>query len=81
MASDVSEAIFYSTICDMQYVLEGTFLEFGLHGFKQDAMKEAHSFNMSKLGTDGRPVLCEDGKVLKGPDFRRSDLARILQKT
>ena len=68
-------------LCDIQYVLDGTFLEFGLHGFKQDAMEEVHASNMSKLGADGRPVLRDDGKVLKGPDFRRTDLARILQRT
>ncbi|MEX0308150.1 MAG: hypothetical protein AB3N12_12270 [Ruegeria sp.] len=67
-------------LCDIQYVLDGTFLEFGLHGFKQDAMEEVHASNMSKLGADGRPVLREDGKVLKGPDFRQPDLARILKR-
>lgn len=68
-------------LCDIQYVLDGTFLEFGLHDFKLDAMGEVHSSNMSKLGAGGRPVLSEDGKVLKGPDFRRPDLAPILQRT
>ncbi|MTI03346.1 nucleoside triphosphate pyrophosphohydrolase family protein [Roseibium sp. RKSG952] len=68
-------------LCDIQYVLDGTFLEFGLHGFKQDAMDEVHASNMSKLGADGRPLLREDGKVLKGPDFRRPDLARVLRRT
>ena len=67
-------------LCDIQYVLDGTFLEFGLHGVKQDAMEEVHASNMSKLGADGRPVLREDGKVLKGPDFRQPDLARILKR-
>lgn len=68
-------------LCDIQYVLDGTFLEFGLHDQKQGAMEEVHASNMSKLGADGRPVLREDGKVQKGPDFRRPDLARILQRT
>ena len=66
-------------LCDIQYVLDGTFLEFGLHGLKQEAMEEVHASNMSKLGADGRPVLREDGKVLKGPGFRRPDLASILR--
>lgn len=67
-------------LCDIQYVLDGTFLEFGLHDLKLDAMEEVHASNMSKLGADGRPVLREDGKVLKGPDFRQPDLARILKR-
>lgn len=67
-------------LCDIQYVLDGTFLEFGLHKLKDRAMAEVHASNMSKLGADGRPVLREDGKVLKGPSFRRPDLARILSE-
>lgn len=66
-------------LCDIQYVLDGTFLEFGLHSLKHAAMAEVHASNMSKLGADGKPVLREDGKVLKGPAFHRPDLARILE--
>jgi predicted HAD superfamily Cof-like phosphohydrolase len=28
-----------------------------------------HESNMSKLGEDGKPILREDGKILKGPNF------------
>ncbi len=65
-------------LCDIQYVLDGTFLEFGLHPVKARAFAEVHASNMSKLGADGRPVLREDGKVLKGPDFRRPNLEQFL---
>lgn len=65
-------------LCDIQYVLDGTFLEFGLHPIKGDAMAEVYASNMSKLGPDGYPVLRGDGKVLKVPDFRSPDLARFL---
>ena len=75
-AGDLVEAL--DALCDIQYVLDGTFLEFGLHQLKQDAMAEVHSSNMSKLGADGRPVLRDDGKVLKGPGLRQPDLASIL---
>lgn len=78
-AGDMVEVL--DALCDIQYVLDGTFLEFGLHGVKQEAMEEVHSSNMSKLGTDGRPVLREDGKVLKGPGFRQPDLQQFLQKS
>ena len=76
-ADDLVEAL--DALCDIQYVLDGTFLEFGLHQLKQDAMAEVHSSNMSKLGANGRPVLRDDGKVLKGPGFRQPDLARLLE--
>ena len=74
-AGDMTEVL--DALCDIQYVLDGTFLEFGLHPVKSDAMAEVHASNMSKLGADGKPVLREDGKVLKGPAFRRPDLAQF----
>lgn len=75
-AGDLVETL--DALCDIQYVLDGTFLEFGLHGAKAPAMAEVHASNMSKLGADGCPVLRADGKVLKGPGFRRPDLARFV---
>ncbi|WP_163850868.1 nucleoside triphosphate pyrophosphohydrolase family protein [Pseudooceanicola aestuarii] len=66
-------------LCDIQYVLDGTFLEFGLHPVKAAGMAEVHASNMSKLGADGRPLLRADGKVLKGPNFRPPDLTRVLR--
>lgn len=77
-AGDLVEVL--DALCDIQYVLDGTFLEFGLHSHKARAMAEVHASNMSKLGKDGRPVLREDGKVLKGPDFFRPDLTTLLRQ-
>lgn len=39
---------------------------------------DVHDSNMSKLGADGRPVRREDGKVMKGPNYRPPDLSYIL---
>jgi hypothetical protein len=33
---------------------------------------------MSKLGEDGKPIFREDGKVLKGPNYFRPDIDKIL---
>lgn len=76
-AGDLVEVL--DALCDIQYVLDGTFLEFGLQDHKAPAMREVHASNMSKLGADGRPVLREDGKVLKGPNFFRPNLAGVLR--
>ena len=35
---------------------------------------------MSKLGPDGKPIYREDGKVLKGPNYFKPDIAAILEK-
>ena len=75
-AGDLVEVL--DALCDIQYVLDGTFLEFGLHELKAKAMAEVHASNMSKLAADGRPVLREDGKVLKGPHFVPPDLSRFF---
>ena len=39
---------------------------------------EVHASNMTKLGDDGKPVRREDGKVLKGPNFRLPELKPLL---
>jgi hypothetical protein len=35
--------------------------------------------NMSKLGEDGKPILREDGKILKGPGYFRPDLGKFIK--
>ncbi len=66
-------------LIDLQYVLDGAFLSFGLHGLKEQAFNEVHRSNMSKLGEDGKPIRREsDGKVLKGPNYFKPDIAQFL---
>lgn len=74
--NDMTEVL--DALCDIQFVLDGTFLEFGLHGVKDDAFQEVYRSNMSKLGEDGRPVHREDGKVMKGPNFTPPNLAQFI---
>lgn len=66
-------------LCDLQYVLDGTFLEFGLARHRARAMQEVHRANMSKLGRDGKPCKRADGKVLKGPDFVPADMLKVYR--
>ncbi len=66
-------------LIDLQYVLDGAFLSFGMQGVKQEAFDEVHRSNMSKLGADGKPIRREsDGKVMKGPNFFNPDLAQFI---
>ncbi len=37
-----------------------------------EAMRRVHNANMSKLGEDGKPIYRGDGKVLKGPNFKKA---------
>lgn len=62
---------------DLLYVVAGAALAFGIP--LQRVTEEIHRSNMSKLGLDGKPVLRDDGKVLKGPNFTLPDIKSILE--
>ena len=67
-------------LIDLQYVLDGAFLSFGLQHVKDTAFNEVHRSNMSKLGEDGKPIRREsDGKVLKGPDYFKPDIKQFVE--
>ena len=46
--------------------------------FLDEALNRVHESNMSKLGKDGKPIYREDGKVLKGPDYKPPDLSDLF---
>ena len=43
-----------------------------------EAMYRVHESNMSKLDEDGKPILREDGKVLKGPNYKPPNLEDLV---
>ena len=43
-----------------------------------EALFRVHESNMSKLGEDGHPVKREDGKVLKGPNYKPPNLEDLI---
>ena len=43
-----------------------------------EAMHRVHESNMSKLDEDGNPIYREDGKVLKGPNYKPPNLADLV---
>lgn len=65
---------------DMLYILCGTIIEHGMQHKIEEVFDQIQRSNMSKLGADGKPVLREDGKVLKGPNYYKPDIAAILQR-
>ncbi len=76
-ANDPQETL--DALIDLQYVLDGAFLSFGLHAVKELAFEEVHRSNMSKLGEDGKPIRREgDGKVMKGPNYFKPDLGQFV---
>jgi len=43
-----------------------------------EALDRVHKSNMSKLGDDGKPIYREDGKVLKGPNYKPPNLEDLI---
>ena len=77
-AGDIVEVL--DALTDLQYVLDGAYLSFGLHSVKEAAFAEVQRSNMSKLGEDGKPIRREsDGKILKGPNFFEPDLSQFVK--
>ena len=46
--------------------------------FLDEALDRVHKSNMSKLDDDGNPVYREDGKVLKGPNYKPPTLEDLF---
>ena len=65
---------------DMLYILCGTIIEHGMQDKIEEVFNEIQRSNMSKLGADGKPIYREDGKVMKGPNYFKPNIAAILDK-
>ena len=64
---------------DMLYILCGTILEHGLQHKIEEVFDEIQRSNMSKLGSYGKPIYREDGKVMKGPNYFKPNFEAILK--
>ena len=49
-----------------------------MNWFLDEALHRVHESNMSKLGEDGKPIYREDGKVLKGPNYKPPNLSDLV---
>ena len=63
-------------LTDILYVTYGAGHAFGIN--LDDCFKEVQDSNMSKLGSDGKPIYNEHGKVMKGPDYFRPNLSKFV---
>ncbi len=64
---------------DLLYILCGTILKHGMQDKILEVFEEIQASNMSKLGEDGEPIYREDGKVLKGPNYFKPNIKKILE--
>ncbi len=64
-------------LSDILYVTYGAGHAFGIDLDK--CFDEVQKSNMSKLGSDGKPIYNESGKVMKGPSYFKPDLNKFLK--
>ena len=46
--------------------------------FLDEALNRVHESNLSKLDEEGNPIYRDDGKVLKGPNYKPPDLSDLF---
>lgn len=64
---------------DQLYILLGTMCAHGLQNKMQKIFNEIHKSNMSKLDPKtGKPIRREDGKIIKGSNYKAPNLGKIL---
>ena len=63
-------------LTDLLYVVYGAGHAFGID--LDECFHEVHRSNLSKLGTDFKPIKREDGKVLKPDTYSPPDLKAVL---
>jgi len=64
-------------LTDILYVTYGAGHAFGINLDK--CFDEVQNSNMSKLGTDGKPIYNDAGKVMKGPHYFKPNLSKLLK--
>ena len=65
---------------DMLYIWCGTVLKHGMQDVISDIFDEIQRSNMSKLDESGQPIFRKDGKVLKGANYFKPNIKKIIEK-
>lgn len=65
-------------LADILYVTYGAAITYGIN--LDAVVREVHRSNMSKLDADGRPILREDGKVLKSSQYTAPDVVAVVTR-
>ena len=64
-------------LTDILYVTYGAGHAFGIN--LDRCFEEVQNSNMSKLGSDGKPIYNDQGKVMKGPNYFTPDLSKFVK--
>ena len=63
-------------LTDILYVTYGAGHSFGVD--LDSCFNEVQNSNMSKLGEDGKPIYNDSGKVMKGPNYFKPNIKKII---
>ncbi len=63
-------------LTDILYVTYGAGHAFGIN--LDNCFDEVQKSNMSKLGSNGKPIYNEQGKVMKGPNYFEPNLKKFI---
>lgn len=77
--SPVVAELIANCLNELNRELQSAWYRLGLLALKQSAFLEVHQSNMSKLGPDGKPILNEAGRVVKGPQYIPPNLQAIWE--
>ena len=64
-------------LTDILYVTYGAGCAYGIDLDK--CFKEVQRANMSKLGSNGKPIFNDKGKVMKGPNYSEPNLKQFIE--
>ena len=64
-------------LTDILYVTYGAGHAFGID--LDSCFNEVQNSNMSKLGSDGKPIYNDSGKVMKGPNYFKPNLSKFIK--
>jgi len=76
MNNDLTEV--FDALIDIDYILKGTVIAFGLQDHYEKGFNEVHSSNMTKL-IDMKKESFAMGKILKGANYKAPNLKNILE--
>ena len=71
---DITEVA--DALTDILYVTYGAGHAFGIDLDK--CIEEVQNSNMSKLGDDGQPIYNDSGKVMKGPNYFKPSIKKLV---
>jgi predicted HAD superfamily Cof-like phosphohydrolase len=75
--ADLDLVAIADALADIVYVAYGTAVTYGID--LDMVLSEVHRSNMSKLDKNGRPLIRDDGKVIKSDQYFPPDVAGVLK--